>query len=442
MKRQRNSRAHDPIDAALEALGGAVLVLGPNLEIVRATPSAVALVGMELPVGASATRVLCGGATGRPVARALARGVAVSGTIARARVRVRAHPVEQDGERVGWVLQLEPEPEQGPGAPVLFSGLWTRSAEMKHVFHIVQRAALRDATVLIRGETGTGKELVARALHERSPRCKGPFGAINCAAVPASLLESELFGHVRGAFTGATRDAPGFFRSAHTGTVFLDELGEMPLDLQSKLLRVLETRTVIPVGGREAIPVDVRVVAATHQSLRKAVAEGRFRADLMYRLRVVPIFLPPLRQRPEDIALLTEKLIDELNALGGRQVLRVSPAALAALERYAWPGNVRELRNALEYAYVIGEGVVLEPRDLPAEIESPGLELGAPPPPLPLEVADVGAPALPPPEAVERQRILRALERAAGHRERAAQLLGLSRVTLWRRMKALGIEAP
>jgi transcriptional regulator with PAS, ATPase and Fis domain len=342
-----------------------------------------------------------------------------------------------DVARVGWVLSLEPAPEEGPSAPLLFSGLWTRSAEMKRVFHIVERAARGDVTVLIRGETGTGKELVARAIHERSPRHRGPFAAINCAAVPASLLESELFGHVRGAFTGAHRDHPGFFRSAHRGTVFLDELGEMPLELQAKLLRVLETRTVIPVGGREPVAVDVRIVAATHQSLRKAVADGRFRADLMYRLRVVPIFLPPLRQRPTDVGLLVEKLLEELDGLGGRHIARVSPAALGALERYAWPGNVRELRNALEYAYVIGEGPTLEPGDLPAEIMSPEGELDVPLPPLP----EPDASAVDGPHALEIARIRRALERAAGHRARAAQILGWSRVTLWRRMRDLGLEA-
>jgi DNA-binding NtrC family response regulator len=435
------------IDAAIEDLGGAVIVLGPGLEVVRATPSAVTLVGTDLPVGVPAPRLLCGGAVNRPIAEAMARGVPVTGTIHRpdrARgvdrgLRIRASPLDREGPggkvtRVGWVLLLDALSETGPDAPECFSGLWTRSVEMKRVFHIVERAAQGEVTVLIRGETGTGKELVARALHARSPRAKGPFAAINCAAVPASLLESELFGHVRGAFTGAHRDHPGFFRSAHKGTVFLDELGEMPLALQAKLLRVLETRTVIPVGGREPIAVDVRVVAATHQSLRQAVAEGRFRADLMYRLRVVPIFLPPLRQRPADVSLLAQKLVEERNAAGGRQVSRIAPAALAALERYPWPGNVRELRNALEYAYVIGEGPVLDLRDLPPEIATPEAEVEVP---LPSLSTPPAAPAEPP----EVARIQRALERAAGHRGRAAQILGMSRVTLWRRMRELRIAS-
>lgn len=452
MKHKRVKAAIDPLDAALEELGSAVIVLDAHLGIVRATPTAVALVGTELPIGVRATRVLCGGAVNRPIAEALARGVPVTGSVVRPRagrsgagegdteprLRIRATPIEREGERVGWVLLLDPEPDAGPLAAVLFSGMWTRNPEMKRVFHVITRAARGDATVLIRGETGTGKELVARALHDLSPRGKGPFAAINCAAVPSSLLESELFGHVRGAFTGATRDAPGFFRSGHKGTVFLDELGEMPLELQSKMLRVLETRTVIPVGGRESIPVDVRVVAATHQSLRKAVADGRFRADLMYRLRVVPIFLPPLRQRVEDISLLTQKLIEEMNRLGGRQLARVSPAAQAALDGYGWPGNVRELRNALEYAYVIGDGATLEPWELPVEIIRPEPELDVALPPLEELPSSGSAPT--PAASPEVRRIQRALERASGHRERAAQILGLSRVTLWRRMRELGIE--
>jgi transcriptional regulator with PAS, ATPase and Fis domain len=443
VKRTRNKPAAiELLDAALEALGGATVILDARLAIVRATPAAVALIGTELPVGVSAPRVLCGGAVNRPIADALAKGIAITGTLERPRpdgatasVRIRATPLEPQGERIGWVLQLDETRAALDDAPVLFHGLWARSAEMKRVFHVVERAAPRDATVLIRGETGTGKELIAQALHALSQRRRGPFAAINCAALPPSLLESELFGHVRGAFTGALRDAPGFFRSAHGGTVFLDELGEMPLELQAKLLRVLETRTVIPVGGRTAVPVDVRVVAATHRSLRDAVAQGAFRADLMYRLRVVPIFLPPLRQRPADVPLLTEKLIDELNTVErkGRRVLSIAPAASAALAAYPWPGNVRELRNALEYAYVVGDGPVLEVDELPPEIAGQPESIDVPSPPLP----SVAAPS--DPDAVERQRIERALERAAGHRERAAQILGISRVTLWRRMSELGI---
>jgi transcriptional regulator with PAS, ATPase and Fis domain len=309
--------------------------------------------------------------------------------------------------------------------------MWTRDPAMKRMFHVIERAAAREVGVLVRGPTGSGKELVAHAIHALSPRAKGPFRAVNCAALPPNLLESELFGHVKGAFTGAIRDNPGIFRAAHRGTLFLDEVAELPLELQAKLLRVLETRTVIPVGSTDAIEVDARIVAATHQPLRAAVEHGRFRADLMYRLRVVPVFLPPLSARRGDVELLAHKLIAQLNEQGGRRITRIAPGALEALEEYSWPGNVRELRSALEYAYVIGDGAVLVEADLPPEVS------GA--------AADVGRNASPvvggaePPEA---RRIRLALERAAGNRERAAQMLGISRVTLWRRMRSYGLLDP
>ncbi|MDQ3031200.1 MAG: sigma 54-interacting transcriptional regulator [Myxococcota bacterium] len=432
------------LGAALEDVAGPALLLDARLSIVLATEGAEELVGGPIPLGTSAPKLLCGGAVNRPIAAALAEGVAVTGTVVRPspggadrRLIVRATPLERRRRRIGWVLLLDEERAEDGDAPLLFHGMWTRDGGMKHAFHIAERAARREATVLLRGETGTGKELFARAIHALSPRAKGPFAAINCAALPPSLLESELFGHVRGAFTGAVRDQPGFFKSADRGTAFLDEVAEMPLELQAKLLRVLETKTVIPVGGREPIPVDARIVAATHQSLRAAVLAGRFRADLMYRLRVIPIFLPPLRARPLDVALLAQKTIEELNRQGGRQISRLSPRALAALEAYAWPGNVRELRNALEYAYVIGEGPVLVPGDLPSEIAHPGTSpdaieaqpiVNAPPAPLATESPEVS-------------RIRRALERSGGSRERAAQMLGISRVTLWRRMRDLEIDA-
>lgn len=435
--------------AAVERLGGAVLVLDEQLRILLATPGAAHLVGTAVPVGVSAPRLLCGEALERPIAEGLARGVPVAGTVERPssdgstrRLRVSATPLRQDGRLLGWVLLLgEASRTSGdPTAPVLFQGMWTRDPAMKQVFHVLERAAQRDATVLVRGETGTGKELIARALHDVSPRRAHTFAAINCAAVPGTLLESELFGHVRGAFTGALRDQPGMFRTADGGTLFLDEVAELPLELQAKLLRVLETHTVLPVGGSTPIPVDVRIVAATHQALRKRVEQGSFRADLMYRLRVIPLFVPPLRARPGDVALLTEKFVEELNAQGlrvpgRRQVTRVDPETLAVLERYAWPGNVRELRNALEYAYVIGEGPVLQAAELPPEILEQEEVLGAED----RERANVPPPA-PRQESAEALRIRRALERASGHRERAAQILGISRVTLWRRMRELGLD--
>jgi transcriptional regulator with PAS, ATPase and Fis domain len=315
--------------------------------------------------------------------------------------------------------------------------MWTQDTRMKQVFRVMERVAAEEMTVLIRGETGSGKELVAQAIHQLSQRKGGPFRAINCAALPSNLLESELFGHTRGAFTGAVRDVQGHVQLANKGTLFLDEVAELPLELQAKLLRVIETRTVIPVGGRDPIPVDVRVISATHRALRKEVEAGRFRADLMYRLRVIPIFLPPLRERPGDIRLLADKLVSEMNGKSRRQVQQIAPAAIERMERYAFLGNVRELRNVISYAFAIGEGPILLPSDLPPELleqeesmedEHPSVSKERPPLAPVVELS---------PEAA---RIKRALDRAAGNRERAAKILGFSRITLWRRMRELGIE--
>jgi transcriptional regulator with PAS, ATPase and Fis domain len=423
------------IAAALDELGGAAVVLDDALRAVIAAPAAERLLGFRVPRGEQAARLLCGGRTYRPVAEALAAGRAVHATIphpgspdGQRKLVVRSLPLGPPGARPGWLLLLDEAAAADDDGPVLFHGLWTRDAKMKQVYRVVERVAPDDVTVLVRGETGTGKELVAHAIHALSPRARGPFRAINCAALPAPLLESELFGHTRGAFTGAVRDVRGHVQLAHEGTLFLDEVGEMPLELQAKLLRVLETRTVIPVGGREPVPVDVRIVSATHRSLRAEVEAGRFRADLMYRLRVIPIFLPSLRERRGDIGLLARKLVEEMNQRSRRTIEQIAPAALRALEAYDFPGNVRELRNVMAYAYAIGTGPVLLPSDLPPEVG--GVETVAP-----AEAPRPGEDRLP-----EAQRILAVLERAGGSRERAAQVLGMSRVTLWRRMRDLGLD--
>jgi len=220
-----------------------------------------------------------------------------------------------------------------PG-PIEFQGMWTQDPGTKAVFRIIEKVASEDVTVLVRGETGAGKELVAAAIHALSPRKDGPFRAINCAALPPTLLESELFGHTRGAFTGAVRDAPGHFQLAHRGTLFLDEVAELPLDLQAKLLRVIETGRVLPVGARDAVTVDVRIVSATHRPLRREVEAGRFRSDLMYRLRVIPVFLPPLRLRPGDPSLLLERFVVEMNGKSRRRVDRIAPSVFEVFESY------------------------------------------------------------------------------------------------------------
>ncbi len=333
-------------------------------------------------------------------------------------------------------MNTQPASQPSHDEPELFHGMWTRSDNLKSVFRVIERVAVEDVPVLVRGETGTGKELVASAMHALSRRREGPLRAINCAALPPALLESELFGHVKGAFTGAVKNTPGHFELAHRGTLFLDEIAELPLELQAKLLRVLETRTVLPVGGREPVPVDVRIISATHRALRREVEAGRFRADLMYRLRVIPVFLPALRERPRDLALLVERIVAELNqrALDGgpsprRQVTRVTSEALGLLGRHDWPGNVRELRNVLTYAFIMGDGPELKAEELPPEVGQGATRQGT-------EGGRSGG--APDDEAA---RIKWALGEHAGHLGRAAEALGLSRTTLWRRMKALGLLA-
>src|SRR5215204_5980621 len=243
-----------------------------------------------------------------------------------------------------------------------------QSKEMKDVFAKIQRAAPVDSTVLVLGESGTGKELVAQALHHNSNRKKGAFVAVNCAAVPATLVESELFGHVRGAFTGATDKRMGRFEQADGGTLFIDEIGDFELPLQAKLLRVLETLTVTPVGGHEDRKVNVRVLAATSRDLRKMVEEGKFREDLFYRLNVIPINLPPLRDRPDDVPLLVDHFLRDITANKHTAPHRVSPEVMRRFQAYRWPGNVRELRNALERMMILADNETMTENDLPPEI--------------------------------------------------------------------------
>ncbi|WP_428938176.1 sigma-54-dependent transcriptional regulator [Fontivita pretiosa] len=305
-----------------------------------------------------------------------------------------------------------------------------QSKQMKEVFAKIQRAAPVDSTVLILGESGTGKELVAQALHQSSLRKKGPFVAVNCAAVPATLVESELFGHVRGAFTGATDRRIGRFEQADGGTLFIDEIGDFELGLQAKLLRVLESLTVTPVGGHEDRKVDVRVIAATSRDICKMVEEGKFREDLYYRLNVVQIALPPLRERPDDIPLLVEHFLKEISQQKHTPMKRVSPEVMRRFQQYRWPGNVRELRNTLESMMVLAEGDVLTERDLPERIAG-----GTAP------VATVHEiPAGLTMEELERLAITKALDQFHGNRTHAANRLGISVRTLQRKLRQYELE--
>jgi transcriptional regulator with PAS, ATPase and Fis domain len=291
--------------------------------------------------------------------------------------------------------------------------------------------AASSSTVLIYGESGTGKELVARALHFQSERRARPFYAVNVAALPESILEAELFGHEKGAFTGAESRKVGLFEQASGSTLFLDEVGDLKRDLQVKLLRTLQEREIMRVGGTERIKVDVRIIAATNQDLERAVREGRFREDLYYRLNVIPIVLPPLRERRTDIPLLVEHFMKKYGADAKRTI---GDRALKALSDYDWPGNVRELESVIERALLLAEGDEILPSDLPAAVRA---EISLPRGPLSLDIPESGIDL----EAVERSLVLKALDKAAGNVSRAARLLGLTRRTMQYRLEKIQEEA-
>jgi len=301
------------------------------------------------------------------------------------------------------------------------------SAAMRDVFSILGRVAASDVSVLIRGESGTGKELIARAIHYRGARAKKPFVAVNCAAIPENLIESDLFGHMRGAFTGAVADRPGRFLEAYGGTLFLDEIGELRPEVQAKLLRVLQDGEVRPLGGTESFSVDVRLVTATNRDLEAALEEGIFRQDLYYRVAVVVLALPPLRDRADDIPLLARHFLVKKGSAG----LRMEPGFLAGLQAYAWPGNVRELENAIDRALVLRQH---EDRLISADLPPWSTTDSGVDDPFAIEIPDEGLSLA----AVEKGLIGKALEKTAGNRSRAARLLGITRQTLLYRMEKHG----
>ena len=337
-------------------------------------------------------------------------------------------PVEPDvlSARVDALLSRRPAPSSSGTAP---GGLLGRSAAIKSVLQIVERVAPTDATVLVTGETGTGKELVARAIHEQSERSEGPFVAVNCSALAEGLLESELFGHKKGAFTGAVRDRSGLFEAAAGGTILLDEIGDVSPGMQHRLLRVLQERELTPVGAVRPIKVDVRIVAATNRDLRAEVDAGRFRDDLYYRLHVVRIELPPLRVRREDIPIVAEAFYARVER---RPHSGCSPLAMCLLQAYSWPGNVRELLAVLESSHINAGERRIEVQHLPAHVRDPRGETG--------ELGERyrrAAPALD-----ERAAVVAALAETGGARNVAAAQLGMSRTTLWRKMREYGLMGP
>ena len=312
-----------------------------------------------------------------------------------------------------------------PGTDLVGSG-----PAMKKVYELVHRVAPSSASVVIGGESGTGKEVVARAIHGISPRRDKPFVALNCSAIPGTLIESELFGAERGAFTGADQRRLGCFELAHNGTLFLDEIGELPSELQAKFLRVLEERRFRRLGGRTEVEVDVRVLCASNRDLREEVRAGRFREDLFFRLGVFSIGLPPLRERREDVPALVQHFIEKYNGETGKRVQGVAPAALAILQGYAWPGNIRELRNTVERAVILADGEVLTEEHLPPEMQPGGVEAAALRLPLGLELGKV-----------EKDYILASLQRNGGNKARTAEMLGISEKTLYNKLHRYAADA-
>jgi DNA-binding NtrC family response regulator len=335
-------------------------------------------------------------------------------------------------------LILKEELAQRRGAPQIVGD----DPQLKQVSLALHRAAATDTTVLLEGESGTGKELFARALHALSPRADGPFVAINCAAIPETLLETELFGHEKGAFTGASARKPGKFELAHRGTLFLDEIGDLPLSLQAKILRALEEKEFERVGGTLPLKVDVRVVAATNRNLKAAVAARQYREDLYFRLSVFPILIPPLRERTNDIITLARYFIDRFCRELNKRPLILSPSAEEELLTYPWPGNVRELQNCIERAAILTEGDTIHPRHLslsfraptvaPAEDESPWLKID-----LSGSMGDASRRVL---AEVERRKIEQALKDAAGNRSRAAEILQVSYKMFMTKLKEYGLD--
>jgi DNA-binding NtrC family response regulator len=465
------------IEAAFAALGRVLLTLDADFRVRRAThtldawvcPGATEkipghpvedLLGARLFGSEDTLRAKLEQGIREEGRRALVRcGVGEARLASLSAARLPAEGAGAWAEGAHYMIVLRPAEEDALilESALASQGIVARSPAMLRILHLVEVLHRSDATVLITGESGTGKEVVARALHQSSIRRAGPFVAVNCGALPGDLLESELFGHVRGAFTGAVRDRVGRFEAAQGGVLFLDEIGDMPLALQVKLLRVLQERSYERIGESDAHPMNVRVIAATNVDLKDATSAGRFREDLYYRLRVVPIHIPPLRDRAEDIEPLARHLLSRIAARENRAV-RLSPDALRLLLAYPWPGNVRELENAIEYAVALCQRQTIQVEDFPPELSSAEIDPPSDPSPIaPVHVGAMGphearspsggphearspsARESDPPAGDEAERIRAALKAHHWRHARAAAELGISRTTLWRKMRALGL---
>jgi transcriptional regulator with PAS, ATPase and Fis domain len=318
----------------------------------------------------------------------------------------------------------------------IFRDIIGESTSMKEIFDIIERIADSDTTIIINGETGTGKGIIAKAIHQRSHRYKGPFVQINCGAISEGLLESELFGHVKGAFTGALSDKPGKFEQARGGTIFLDEIGDMSPDLQVKVLRVLEENEFERVGGLQTIKADVRIIAATHRDLEEEVQKGNFREDLFYRLYVIPVVLAPLKQRKSDIPLLISYFMENISQVKGRKPAEIAPETLTHLLEHPWPGNVRELRNLIERLVVLNESGTIQPEELPENIRGINRPVLQPQFEIHADGVDFNTAVT----EYEKELILQALEKTNWVKNRAAELLQIKRTTLVEKIKRYRID--
>jgi len=442
--------------ALLRALPFGAAILDSERRIAAMNPALEELVGYReeqvrgVPCSLVLRTNLCG--AGCPLARAeregaprFAEGNLVNRDRRKVSVRLTVSPLVDDlGEPWGHLATVEDvttleDVDHELRTEFGFGPLLGRSRPMRELFDLVPIVAQTNSSVLLTGETGTGKDLLAEVLHKASPRKSRPFVKVNCGALPESLLESELFGHEKGAFTGAVADRPGRIVLANGGTLYLTEIGDLPLSLQVKLLTFLDDQVVYPLGGAKGIPLDVRIVAATHRNLEEMVAQGRFRQDLLYRLNVVRLHLPPVRERLEDKELLLDHFVRRFAASFGKPAPGFTEATHDLLLSYAYPGNVRELRNVVEYATNLCRGDRIRTHDLPPflldETPAPAREPERDEPhPAPAPVAGESW------SDVERKMILDALVRARGRRGRAAEILGWGRSTLWRKMKRHGID--
>ena len=329
---------------------------------------------------------------------------------------------------LGWPEREDIDTTQQVNSENGFFGILGRSSSMQRVFKIVEKAARSDSPVIIYGESGTGKDLVARAIHRLGRRHEGPYVQFNCAALNESLLESELFGHVKGAFTGAYRHRIGRFEAAHGGDLFLDEIGDVPMSVQVKLLRVLETKQFERVGDHRTVSVDARIITATNKNLEELISQKKFREDLFFRINVLPIYIPPLRERNEDIPTLVNTFLRHFSTKTGKKINRLSKSAMEILMSYPWPGNVRELKSVIEYAFVITEDQVIGREELPEKIFSKKHKRDI----VPFEHAER--------DAEEKEILIEALQKSKGNKSEAARMLGISRGTVFNRMRKYGIE--